>query len=166
MMRRSAIASLALVAMACSASPPAHGEQPRLPAMIDIPAGRFIMGAPADADAQQGKPEHEVSVRAFRLARTLVTFAQYDVFAKATGRPLPQDDGLGRGENPVVNVDRGDMLAYADWLNATSGQKGYRLVTEAEWEYAARAGTTTPFYWGDKPDPNLANAAGIGGADR
>lgn len=153
-------------ALSCALATAARGEQPRLPAMVDIPAGRFVMGAPADADAQQGKPEHEVNLRAFRLGRTEVTFAQYDAFARATARPLPNDDGLGRGDNPVVNVNRTDMLAYIAWLNATSGQQGYRLPTEAEWEYAARAGTTTPYYWGDKPDSAYANVAGMPGPDR
>lgn len=165
MMRRTSIAAIALVAAACTNSPVA-GEQPRLPVMVDIPAGKFVMGAPPEGDAQQGKPQHDVTMRAFRLARTLTTFNQYDAFAKATGRPLPQDDGLGRGDNPVVNVSREDMLAYVAWLNATSGQKGYRLVTEAEWEYAARAGTTTPFFWGEKPDSNRSNVAGVQGADK
>lgn len=157
MIRKAPIAALALAAASFASASAAHGEQPRLPAMVDIPAGRFIMGAPADDDAQQGKPQHEVSVRAFRLGRTEVTFAQYDAFARATGRPLPNDDGLGRGDIPVVNIDRADMLAYIAWLNATSGQKGFRLPTEAEWEYAVRAGTTTAYFWGDKPNPAYAN---------
>ncbi len=135
------------------------------PEMIDVAAGSFIMGAPEDADSQQGKPQHEVSVPAFRLAKTQVTFEQYDAFAKATGRPRPQDDGLGRADRPVINIDRSDMLAYIAWLNETSGESGYRLPSEAEWEYAARAGTTTNFYWGDEPDPDLANTRTNGGRD-
>jgi formylglycine-generating enzyme required for sulfatase activity len=134
--------------------------------MVDIPAGRFVMGAPPDADAQQGKPQHEVTIRAFRLGKTPVTFAQYDRFARATGRPLPQDDGLGRGDRPVINVDRSDMLAYIDWLNRESSETGFRLPSEAEWEYAARAGTTTAFYWGDAPDPRFANTRTNEGPDR
>ena len=136
-----------------------------LPEMIEVKAGSFLMGAPADADAQQGKPEHEVTIRAFRLGATEVTFDQYDAFAKVTKRPLPQDDGLGRGASPVINIDRGDMLAYIAWLNQTSGQSGYRLPSEAEWEYAARAGTTTDFYWGSEPDSNKANTRTDEGAD-
>jgi len=129
------------------------------PHMIDIPGGTFQMGAGPNADVQQGEPQHDVTVPAFRIADTEVTFDQYDAFAKATGRALPQDEGLGRGNRPVININRGDMLAYIDWLNNTSGETGFRLPSEAEWEYAARAGTTTPYYWGDKPDPRYANNA-------
>lgn len=152
------LASLAFFSLgACSSSEPIV-----LPDMADIPAGGFIMGAAPDADIQQGKPEHEVQVPAFRLGISPITFAQYDAFAVATERPLPQDDGLGRGQNPVVNIDRADMLAYIAWLNqaddgAGSGAGGFRLPSEAEWEYAARAGTKTAFYWGDDPDSNFAN---------
>lgn len=136
------------------------------PEMADIPAGNFIMGAPADADAQQGKPQHPVRMHAFRLAKTLITFTQYDEFVRATGRELPQDDGLGRGNRPVINVDRADALAYIAWLNRESGRSGFRLVSEAEWEYAARAGTKTAFYWGDEPDARYANTRGTHGPDR
>lgn len=135
------------------------------PPMIDIPAGSFTMGAPDDADAQQGKPQHLVNLPAFRMGQTPVTFAQYDAFASATGRPLPQDDGLGRGDRPVINIDRADMLAYVAWLNSQGGQRGFRLPSEAEWEYAARAGTTTAFYWGNEPDPAYANTRRNEGAD-
>jgi formylglycine-generating enzyme required for sulfatase activity len=136
------------------------------PEMVDVAAGTYTMGAPQDADSQQGKPQHEVRVPAFRLAKTPVTFDQYDAFAKATGRPLPQDDGIGRGMYPVVNVDRSDMLAYVAWLNETGGEGGYRLPSEAEWEYAARAGTVTTFYWGEDPDPDMANTRTNGGLDK
>lgn len=162
---RPAFASLALLACAACSSDDKNGAPP-LPEMIDIPAGKFTMGAPPDADAQQGKPQHEVTVRAFRLGETPVTFAQYDAFARAAGRALPQDDGLGRGHMPVVNVDRADMLAYLGWLNGQEADGGYRLPSEAEWEYAARGGTTTPFYWGEDPSPDHANIRGIAGRDQ
>ena len=135
---------------------PANAQLPR---MIDIPAGSFVMGAAPDDDVQQGKPQHKVTIRAFRIAETLVTWDQYEAFAKATDRPLPQDENFGRGTRPVINLVRADMLAYIDWLNQASGQTGFRLPTEAEWEYAARAGTTTPFFWGTKLDSRYANTS-------
>lgn len=147
---------------ACSGEP---DSAPPLPTMIDIPAGSFTMGAPADADVQQGKPQFEVTLHAYRLAETPVTFAQYDAFAQASGRSLPQDEGLGRGDMPVINVNHEDMLAYIQWLNQeTDG--GYRLPSEAEWEYAARGGTSSAFYWGEDPSPEHANIRGIEGRDQ
>lgn len=162
-MNRCALAPIllgtALAGLAACSSAPRD-----MPKMIELKPGSFLMGAPEGADAQQGTPQHRVTIKGFRLAETPVTFAEYDEFAKATGRPLPQDDGLGRGANPVINIDRGDALAYIDWLNRTAGG-GYRLPSEAEWEYAARAGTTTDFYWGNEPDPGMANTRTNGGRD-
>ena len=77
-----------------------------------------------------------------------VTFEEYDAFALATGRELPDDQGWGRGRRPVINVTWEDATVYAKWLSAETGKR-YRLPTEAEWEYAARAGTETPYWWGD-----------------
>lgn len=140
--------------------PAAHKAPSHLPKMISIPGGEFVMGAEPDADIQQGKPQHSVTVPAFLISETEITFAQYDAFAKATGKSLPHDEGLGRGDRPVINIALQDMLDYIDWLNETSGETGYRLPSEAEWEYAARAGTTTPYYWGDQPDTRFANMRG------
>ena len=161
-MKRAILALASFGALAACSSQPAM----ETPKMIDIRGGSFMMGAPADADVQQGKPRHEVTIRPFRMGQTEVTFAQYDAFARATGRPLPQDDGLGRGNRPAVNIDRGDMLAYIAWLNETQAEGGYRLPSEAEWEYAARAGTTTDFYWGNAPDSRMANTRINRAADR
>lgn len=93
------------------------------------------------------------------MARTEVSFADYDRFAEATGRKKPGDSGWGRDDRPVINVSWSDVKAYADWLSGQTG-KTYRLPTEAEWEYAARGGTETPFWTGDCIHTDQANYNG------
>jgi formylglycine-generating enzyme required for sulfatase activity len=130
--------------------------------LVSIPAGRFAMGdsnALWKATYVHVKPDHSVSVRAFKLSAYDVTFDQYDVFARATGHELPDDAGWGRGNNPVINVNWDDAQAFIAWLNQKSAKR-FRLPSEAEWEYAARAGTTTSFYWGKEFDASLANRNG------
>ncbi|MGD8912615.1 MAG: formylglycine-generating enzyme family protein [Candidatus Thiodiazotropha sp.] len=131
------------------------------PEMVQIPAGRFLMGSPAsetDRYSNEG-PQHEVTLRAFALGKTEVPFDEYDRFARATGRELPDDEGWGRGKRPVINVSWNDAPAYAQWLSEETGKR-YRLPTEAEWEYAARAGTTTPFSTGECITTDQANYDG------
>jgi len=135
-------------------SPENFNLQPEIlgPEMVVIPGGVFTMGSP-DSEAGRSNdegPQHSVKVVSFALGRYEVTFDEYDVFAKATGRKPPNDEGWGRGLRPVINVSWDDALAYAAWLSQKTGQH-YRLPTEAEWEYVARAGTTASRYWGDEP---------------
>ena len=124
------------------------------PRMRVIPPGQFIMGA---ADSELGReasegPQHPVTIAAsFALSKTEVTYEQYDRFAIATSRALPNDETGTRGNRPVAWVTRADAQAYAEWLRTQTGRK-YRLPSEAEWEYAARAGTTTVRHWGDNAD--------------
>ena len=130
------------------------------PEMVSLTGGPFEMGSPTtepDRSNDEG-PQHTVTVPAFALSRTEVSFADYDRFAEATGRRKPADR-WGRGNQPVINVSWNDAQAYADWLSEQTGRK-YRLPSEAEWEYAARAGTTTPFWTGTCIKTDQANYDG------
>jgi len=131
------------------------------PEMVLIPAGRFQMGDIQRSGASDEKPVHWVSVKPFAIGKYEVTFAEYDKFAEATGRKKPSDQGWGRGNRPVMNISWHDATAYAQWLTQQTGRQ-YRLPTEAEWEYAARAGTTTKYWWGNKIGINRANCDGCG----
>ena len=112
------------------------------PELVEIPAGTFLMGSQIRKNEQ---PVHPVIIaRPFYLAETEVTFDQYDAFGKATARNLPDDQGWGRGTQPVINVGWHDARAYANWLGAMTN-RSCKLPSEAEWEYAARAGTTTEY---------------------
>ena len=118
--------------------------------MLRIEPGRFLMGAADDDGESTGhdKPQHAVVIaKPFLLSKYEVTFTEFDKFAFATGRRLPADSGFGGDRRPVINVSWDDAVAYAEWLSKATGKR-YRLPTEAEWEYAARAGSTAPRYWG------------------
>lgn len=131
------------------------------PTMVAIPAGEFLMGSTEEAvqknlaDSDE-LPQHKVTIGGFYMSATEVTFAQYEQFAKATQRNIPDDEGWGRGDRPVINVRWDDAQAYTQWLAEQTG-KHYRLPTEAEWEYAARAGTQTAFNTGDCLTAQQAN---------
>lgn len=121
------------------------------PEMIWIPAGRFQMGDIQGGGDDDEQPVHWVSLERFAMGRYEVTFAEYDRFAKATDREMPDDEGWGRGNRPVINVSWENAMTYAGWLSEQTGQQ-YRLPTEAQWEYAARSGNETSRYWGNEPD--------------
>lgn len=127
------------------------------PKMVDIPAGSFQMGDLSGQGQESERPVHTVQVAAFKLGQYEVTFEEYDVFAAATGRVKPNDQGWGRGNRPVLNVNWDDAVAYTQWLSRHTGLK-FRLPTEAEWEYAARAGTQSDYYWPPAPvgEPDAA----------
>ncbi|MCQ8118343.1 SUMF1/EgtB/PvdO family nonheme iron enzyme [Methylomonas rosea] len=123
-----------------------HLLRPLEPEMVVIPAGSFQMGS---NEYEDEKPVHIVTfAKPFALSKYPVTFSEYDYFAEQTGAAKPHDEGWGRGRRPVINVSWEDASAYARWLVETT-HKRYRLPSEAEWEYAARAGSAGDYFWGD-----------------
>ena len=120
------------------------------PVMVALPGGTFTMGTPENERGRQDDegPQHQASIARFAIGQTEVTFDQYQRFAKATKRKLPDDEGWGTGLRPVIDVTWQDATDYANWLSQQTGAE-YRLPSEAEWEYAARAGTKTRFNTGD-----------------
>lgn len=119
------------------------------PTMIWIPAGEFLMGARDSAAQFDERPQHKVSVPAFAMSIHEVTIADYMKFARATGRRAPKTGDLDQASYPVFFVSWNDAVEYSKWLSAQTGNN-YRLPTEAEWEYAMRAGSTTAYPWGRK----------------
>lgn len=140
-------------------------DAPEAPEMMIIPAGSFIMGSPPEERGRKGNegPQHRVEIRhAFALSRDLVTFNEWDSCVAEGGcrQYTPSDEHWGRGDRPVINVSLEDSQNYAAWLSAMTGHS-YRLPTEAEWEYAARAGTTTTYYQGYSLTTDQANYDGV-----
>ena len=114
--------------------------------------GCFQMGSPAGQGTDDEHRQHKVCLSGELAIRAHeVTFAQYDRFASATGHASPEDSGWGRGDQPVINVNWRDARAYTGWLSNKPGLS-CSLPTDAEWEYAARAGTETPWVWGNEAD--------------
>lgn len=154
-------------------SPPAPGQTfhdtlktgGKGPLMVTIPAGRFLMGSPEKEPERRDSegPQHEVQIaRPFALGVYPVTFDDYDLFCQNSGLGKPNDRDWGRGNRPVINVSWNDAQAYVQWLSQQTGQQ-YRLPSEAEWEYACRAGTQTPYYFGSELTQGHANFSRIVG---
>jgi formylglycine-generating enzyme required for sulfatase activity len=137
------------------------------PEMVVVPAGEFTMGSPSDEKGRNGNegPQHKVTIaKPVAVSRFDVTFADWDVCVFLGGCPQEgraNDAGWGRESRPVINVSWDHAKAYAAWLSRVTG-KAYRLLSEAEWEYAARAGTKTPYYWGGEIGKNNANCNSCG----
>jgi formylglycine-generating enzyme required for sulfatase activity len=136
------------------------------PEMIVVPAGNFTMGSPANEKGHTAaeEPQHNITIaKPFAVSKFELTFENWDACA-AHGdcdRHIG-DNGWGRSQQPVINVSWHDAQTYVAWLRRVTG-KPYRLLTEAEWEYAARAGNTTAYYWGDDIGKGNANCDGCGG---
>ena len=131
------------------------------PEMIRIPAGTFMMGCVSDIECLKNqKPVHSVSINEFMLSKHELTFNEWDACVAQGGcSHYPDDYKFGRGNRPVLNVSWDDAQQYIIWLNHKTGKK-YRLANEAEWEYAARAGTATPFNTGRCLSTEMANYDG------
>lgn len=120
------------------------------PEMVVVPGGSFMMGSPDNEEEREKDegPQRRVTVKAFAVGRYEVTFAEWDACVADGGcTHKPGDEGWGRGRRPVINVTWDDAKTYIAWIAAKTGAP-YRLLTEAEWEYAARAGTTTRYAFG------------------
>ena len=126
--------------------------------MVEIPGGTFVMGSPEEEGNNREKPQHEVIVQPFFMGKYLVTQVQWRAVANwpIVNRILNPDPSHYKGDNrPVENVSWNESVEFCDRLSQHTG-KHYRLPSEAEWEYACRAGTSTPFYFGETLTPNLA----------
>jgi formylglycine-generating enzyme required for sulfatase activity len=132
------------------------------PLMVAVPSGRFRMGSPSDEleRSDHEGPQHEVRIdQAFAMGVYAASFDEYDRYTQDTQGRKPNDKGWGRGSRPVIDVSWNDAQAYCAWLMEQTGRV-YRLPSEAEWEYACRAGTTTPFYFGARLSTDQANFGG------
>ena len=170
-----ALCTGALALSGCGESIPVAGDEFKdcddCPTMVEIPAGSFQMGHPKEEEPWLTieSPQHEVTIPApFAVGKFEVTFDEWDACVSGggcNGRPSegngyrPDDEGWGRGRSPVINVSWNDATSYVTWLSSKTGES-YRLLSEAEWEYAARAGTTTPFYFGETITTDQANYDG------
>lgn len=134
------------------------------PEMVVVPAGEFMMGSPEDEPGRGSSegPRYRVRIgEPFAVGRVEVTFGQWDACVAAGDCRYRPKDNWGRGAQPVIKVSWIDAQAYLSWLSEKTGRR-YRLLSEAEWEYAARAGATTRYPWGDEPGENNANFDGSG----
>ena len=125
--------------------------------MAVVPAGSFMMGSP-DSYEGRGTPVHRVTIsEPFAVGKNEVTFREWDACVSEGGcSHRPDDEGWGRGDRPVIDVNWNDAQEYVVWLSRRSGEP-YRLLSESEWEYVARAGTTGPYHFGSMISTGQAN---------
>jgi formylglycine-generating enzyme required for sulfatase activity len=129
--------------------------------MVVVPAGSFTMGSPASEAGRDDDedPQHLVTIpEPFAVGRYEVMFAEWDACVADGGCDAyrPDDEGWGRGDRPVINVSWDDAQFYVGWLSRKTGRR-YRLLSESEWEYAARSGTETAYWWGSRASHEYAN---------
>jgi formylglycine-generating enzyme required for sulfatase activity len=135
-----------------------HECATKCPEMIVIPRGTFKMGSPDGEGEREEHPQHEVTLAAsLAISRFEVTFDDWDECASLGACNPKSDPGWGKGRAPATNISWNEVNTYAAWLSKLTG-KNYRLLSEAEWEYAARAGTQTRYYFGENPAGLCAHA--------
>lgn len=173
-----AAAVTALAASGCTGASPQPGAQPghepgevfrdcaTCPEMVVVPSGTVLLGTPmpqVPPGVGRGEETQRRAVidAAFAVGVYEVTFAEWDACVEAggCGGYSPGDQGWGRGTRPVINVNFRDARAYVRWLSGKTGHE-YRLPTDAEWEYVARAGTRTLRFWGDEETEQCRHANG------
>jgi formylglycine-generating enzyme required for sulfatase activity len=154
-------ATLVLCGCGRPAAETAFADCSDCPDMVRIPAGEFMMGSPVSELLRGLETQHRVAIGAFALGKYEVTFAEWDACVAGGGclGPAAGDENWGRGTRPAINVTWDMAEAYAEWLSKKTG-KAYRLPSEAEWEYAARARTATPFSFGATISTDRANYDG------
>ena len=124
------------------------------PPMIVVPPGRFVMGSPPNESGRvdNEEPTHAVTIpNAFAVGKFEITFDEWDACAADRACARADDSGFGRGRRPVINMSYDSAMKYVGWLSDKTKKK-YRLPSEAEWEYAARAGSDQPRFWGKSAD--------------
>ena len=126
------------------------------PEMVTLPAGSFTMGS---SEPIQAPPRQVTIARPFAAGKFEVTFAEYDICVAAKACVYKGNARWGKGTQPVISVSWDEAKQYVAWLSRKTG-KSYRLLTEAEWEYAARAGSTTLYSWGNEIGSGNANCKG------
>jgi len=130
------------------------------PKLAIIPVGVNRLGTDDQARPENERPSYLVNIKEpFALGVYEITFAEYDLYCQDSGRSQPTDEDWGRGSRPVMSITWYDAQFYVDWLSEQTGQE-YFLPSEAQWEYAARAGTNTDYWWGNEPGDKNAQCAG------
>ena len=133
------------------------------PEMVVIPSGMFMMGPFLSEEGVSpfDSPRHRVTISySFAVGKYEVTFREFDACVEASACSFrPEDEGWGRGNRPVINIRWYDAKEYVDWLSRETGEE-YRLLSESEWEFVARAGTTKPFIFGSTISSDQANYDG------